>query len=89
MIRRCALVVFQTFSIQTCCTAGGGGVSRRVSMCAGCRDQILDQYILRVAPDTEWHVACLKCTECGQQLDETCTCFVRDDKTFCKRDYLR
>uniref|UniRef100_A0A8C9JRD0 ISL LIM homeobox 2 n=1 Tax=Panthera tigris altaica TaxID=74533 RepID=A0A8C9JRD0_PANTA len=32
---------------------------------------------------------CLKCPECSQYLDETCTCFVRDGKTYCKRDYVR
>ncbi|CAI9733992.1 gene enhancer ISL-1-like isoform X1 [Octopus vulgaris] len=62
---------------------------RRVSMCVGCGSQIHDQYILRVAPDLEWHAACLKCADCEQYLDETCTCFVRDGKTYCKRDYVR
>ncbi|KAL7854331.1 hypothetical protein SRHO_G00165210 [Serrasalmus rhombeus] len=42
---------------------------------------------LRVSPDLEWHAACLKCAECSQYLDETCTCFVREGKTYCKRDY--
>ncbi|TKS73455.1 Insulin gene enhancer protein isl-2a [Collichthys lucidus] len=58
-------------------------------MCVGCGSQIHDQYILRVSPDLEWHAACLKCAECSQYLDETCTCFVRDGKTYCKRDYAR
>ncbi|KAJ3648443.1 hypothetical protein Zmor_020247 [Zophobas morio] len=57
--------------------------------CVGCGGQIHDQYILRVAPDLEWHAACLKCQECHQFLDENCTCFVRDGKTYCKRDYVR
>ncbi|KAG7473411.1 hypothetical protein MATL_G00095590 [Megalops atlanticus] len=60
-----------------------------IAMCVGCGSQILDQYILRVSPDLEWHAACLKCAECSQYLDETCTCFVRDGKTYCKRDYVR
>lgn len=55
----------------------------------GCGDQIYDQYILRVAPDMEWHAKCLKCVECQQYLDENCTCFVREGKTYCKRDYVR
>lgn len=55
----------------------------------GCGSQIHDQYILRVAPDLEWHAACLKCTECHQFLDENCTCFVKEGKTYCKRDYVR
>ncbi|XP_049930197.1 insulin gene enhancer protein isl-2a isoform X1 [Epinephelus moara] len=60
-----------------------------IAMCVGCGSQIHDQYILRVSPDLEWHAACLKCAECSQYLDETCTCFVRDGKTYCKRDYAR
>ncbi|XP_059351213.1 LIM/homeobox protein lim-7-like isoform X2 [Daphnia carinata] len=59
------------------------------SLCVGCGSPIQDQYILRVAPDLEWHASCLKCVECGVLLDENCTCFVRDGKTFCRRDYVR
>ncbi|XP_055387308.1 insulin gene enhancer protein isl-1 isoform X2 [Condylostylus longicornis] len=62
---------------------------QKLSLCVGCGGQIHDQYILRVAPDLEWHAACLKCQECRQFLDESCTCFVRDGKTYCKRDYVR
>lgn len=62
---------------------------RLVSLCVGCGNQIHDQYILRVSPDLEWHAACLKCAECSQYLDESCTCFVREGKTYCKRDYIR
>ena len=73
---------------------GGGGVvhphhGRKFSLCVGCGGQIHDQYILRVAPNLEWHAACLKCCECQMFLDETCTCFVRDGKTYCKKDYVR
>jgi len=58
-------------------------------VCVGCGDLILDQYVMRVAPDMEWHVECLRCSDCEQVLDENCTCFVRDGKVFCKPDYLR
>nr|BAE06522.1 transcription factor protein [Ciona intestinalis] len=61
----------------------------RIPLCVGCGSPIHDQYILRVAPNLEWHAGCLKCADCGQYLDETCTCFVRDGKTYCKRDYTR
>jgi len=62
---------------------------RKYSHCVGCGGQIHDQYILRVAPNLEWHAACLKCCECQMFLDENCTCFVRDGKTYCKKDYVR
>ncbi|XP_072517243.1 insulin gene enhancer protein isl-2b-like [Salminus brasiliensis] len=60
-----------------------------LAMCVGCGNQIHDPFILRVSPDLKWHAACLKCVECSQYLDETCTCFVREGKTYCKRDYVR
>ncbi|KRY49789.1 Nodal modulator 1 [Trichinella britovi] len=67
----------------------GCGSRKRSSICNGCGHEILDQYILRVSPDLEWHAACLKCVDCRQFLDETCTCFVRDGKPYCKLDYVR
>ena len=57
--------------------------------CVGCGSPIHDQFILRVAPNLEWHAACLKCCECQMFLDETHTCFVREGKTYCKKDYVR
>ena len=68
---------------------GGGGGGARFSLCVGCGAPIQDQFILRVAPNLEWHAACLKCCECQMFLDENCTCFVRDGKTYCKKDYNR
>uniref|UniRef100_A0A672NVR9 Islet1, like n=1 Tax=Sinocyclocheilus grahami TaxID=75366 RepID=A0A672NVR9_SINGR len=68
----------------------GGGDHRRLgSYCVGCGHQIRDRFILRVFPDLEWHAQCLKCAECQQSLDESCTCFFRDGKTFCKDHYSR
>ncbi|XP_037081153.1 insulin gene enhancer protein ISL-1-like [Pollicipes pollicipes] len=68
---------------------GDRSQGKKTSQCAGCGGAIHDQYILRVSPDLEWHAACLRCAECNQFLDETCTCFVRDSKTYCKSDYVR
>ncbi|KYN26808.1 hypothetical protein ALC57_03849 [Trachymyrmex cornetzi] len=70
-------------------SATGGHPEGNTSLCVGCGGRIHDQWILRVAPNLEWHAACLKCAECQQFLDEKCTCFVRDGKTYCKRDYVR
>ena len=58
-------------------------------VCRGCEGHIHDQYILRVAPDMEWHAACLRCADCHKFLDEFCTCFVRDGRTYCRNDYIR
>jgi len=59
------------------------------STCVGCGGLIQDQFILRVSPDLSWHAACLKCSDCQMMLDEKHTCFVREGKTFCKKDYIR
>lgn len=63
--------------------------TEKLKYCVGCGNEIQDKFILRVAPDLEWHAACLKCQECNQYLDESCTCFVRDGRTYCKKDYDR
>lgn len=74
-----SIMLFFVLLIETKCS----------SICAGCNCQIYDQYLLKVTPDLEWHVQCLKCSECGQFLDENTTCFVVEGKTFCKYDYIR
>lgn len=58
-------------------------------LCFGCGARILDRWLLCVSPDLQWHTSCLKCSECGQQLDEKCTCFMRNGKAFCKPDFMR
>ena len=58
-----------------------GGLNK-MRTCVGCGGQIHDQFILQVAPNLEWHAACLKCSQCHKFLDEKCTCFVRDGKCF-------
>jgi len=59
------------------------------ALCVGCRRPIVDQYVLRVAPGLDWHASCLRCAECRRSLDESCTCFVRDGRAYCKPDYTR
>ena len=73
----------------TAATTKSGRQPITMPTCVGCDQRIVDQYLLRVAPDLEWHAACLKCADCGQPLDETRTCFVRDGKTYCRQDYQR
>ncbi|XP_058267112.1 insulin gene enhancer protein isl-2b-like isoform X2 [Hemibagrus wyckioides] len=59
------------------------------SFCVGCGLVIRDRFVLSVFPDLLWHVACLKCAECQQNLEESHTCFIKDGKTLCKDDYSR
>ncbi|CAG2241146.1 LHX2_9 [Mytilus edulis] len=58
------------------------------SFCAGCGIRILDRYYL-LAVDKQWHVSCLKCSDCKIQLDSELTCFARGGNIFCKDDYFR
>ena len=83
-------LIFPFFILgSTSSSIGSGGQGQPLRVCVGCSGPILDQYILRVAPNLEWHAACLKCSQCQKFLDEKCTCFVRDGKIYCKEDYVR
>ncbi|XP_061681790.1 LIM homeobox transcription factor 1-alpha [Syngnathoides biaculeatus] len=53
-------------------------------VCAGCRRPIADRFLLRVA-DGLRHEACARCWACGDELRDSC--FVRDQRLYCKRDY--
>ncbi|CAM4717755.1 unnamed protein product [Leuciscus chuanchicus] len=57
-------------------------------VCTGCRDDILDRYLLKVN-DLCWHVRCLSCSLCQTTLSGNTTCYVRGREVFCKLDYLR
>ncbi|KAJ4943593.1 hypothetical protein JOQ06_006092 [Pogonophryne albipinna] len=54
------------------------------TVCAGCRRSITDRFLLRVT-DGLWHEECVRCAACGDAL--TNSCFLRDRKLYCKRDY--
>ncbi|EDV21175.1 uncharacterized protein TRIADDRAFT_30944 [Trichoplax adhaerens] len=59
----------------------------QLPFCSGCGGKINDRYILQVAPDMQYHAACLKCASCQQLLDEKETCFLRNGKPYCKSDF--
>ncbi|XP_064648767.1 LIM/homeobox protein Lhx4-like [Lineus longissimus] len=54
--------------------------------CSGCREPILDRFVLRVL-EKPWHSKCLKCAVCKRSLD--CKCFSKGDKVYCKEDFFR
>lgn len=64
-------------------------VQMNSSLCMGCGHSIKDQYIYKVQPDMQWHESCLKCYECHVRLEENSTCFIRNNKAYCKQDYTR
>ncbi|XP_046328351.1 LIM/homeobox protein Lhx3-like [Haliotis cracherodii] len=57
-----------------------------IPKCAGCGEQILDRFILKVL-DRSWHSKCLKCADCQAQLSDKC--FSKGDKVYCKDDFFK
>jgi len=66
----------------------GGGGGEQPPLCAGCRLRIVDKFYL-CAVESKWHTSCLKCAECGVQLENQVSCFERDGHMYCKEDYVR
>ena len=58
-------------------------------VCHGCQLAIEDEYRLHVAPDLDWHAACLLCMECQTPLSERHTCIIREGRPYCRTDYIR
>ncbi|XP_072244896.1 LIM homeobox transcription factor 1-alpha [Leuresthes tenuis] len=56
----------------------------RTAVCAGCHRPIRDRFLLRVN-DGLWHEECVRCAACGESLSNSC--FLRERKLYCKRDY--
>ena len=69
-------------------SSGETGEAGQPPLCAGCRLRIEDKFYLS-AVDVKWHSACLKCAECGVELETQSSCFERDGQIYCKEDYRR
>lgn len=55
-------------------------------ICGGCMQPICDRYIMKVV-ETAYHEKCLQCISCCCNLINTC--YQRDNKLFCRKDYER
>ncbi len=55
-------------------------------ICTGCHQPIEDRFLLKVM-DNSWHEQCLQCNVCQEPL--THSCYVKDRKLFCRRDYAK
>ena len=69
-------------------TAAPSPPSPTPPLCAGCRLRIVDKFYL-CAVESKWHTSCLKCAECGVELENQTSCFERDGQMYCKDDYVR
>ncbi|CAL9696309.1 unnamed protein product [Knipowitschia caucasica] len=54
------------------------------AVCAGCHGAITERFLLRVTGGL-WHERCVRCAACGVPL--THSCFIREKKFYCKKDY--
>lgn len=64
------------------------GVDSEPPLCAGCAIRITDKFYL-CAVERKWHSSCLKCCECGAELENEASCFEREGRIYCRDDYLR
>ncbi|XKL63911.1 hypothetical protein PGB90_006275 [Kerria lacca] len=54
--------------------------------CSACSNPISDRYIMRITEEF-YHESCLLCCICSIRLAQTC--YIRDQKFYCKYDYDR
>lgn len=57
-----------------------------IIICGACCQPICDRYIMKVV-DTAYHERCLQCTTCCCNL--MTSCFIKDNKPYCRIDYER
>jgi len=55
-----------------------------MEICVGCQRPIEDRYLLKVQ-EHFWHERCLQCAMCRLPLSGSC--FMKDQKLYCKPDY--
>ena len=48
----------------------------------------MDKFYL-CAVERKWHSSCLKCVECGAELENEASCFEKEGHIYCRDDYLR
>ncbi len=49
---------------------------------------ISDKFYL-CAVEQKWHSGCLRCAECGVDLDGAGSCYEKNGFIFCKEDYVK
>ncbi|XP_062515053.1 LIM/homeobox protein Awh-like [Corticium candelabrum] len=64
----------------------GGLESSQV--CASCGEFIPDRYLLKM-DERFWHEKCLRCSACHVNLSDETSCFVKQDRIYCRLDYFK
>lgn len=48
----------------------------------------MDRYLVKVSGKV-WYMGCLKCCICGLEFGKEVMCYIKEDKIYCKIDYVR
>ncbi|CAB4057840.1 LHX3_4 [Lepeophtheirus salmonis] len=84
-----------TLSLMSCDGSGQGrGIRLQLtarellpsSLLSASATKYPDKFVIRVL-DRPWHESCVKCEDCGTQLNEKC--FAKYDRIFCRADFYR
>lgn len=81
-----AAAVTSTGSSTITATPAPANASMTNVVCGKCLQPICDRYIMKVV-ETAYHERCLQCISCCSSLINTC--YQRDNKLFCRKDYER
>ena len=57
-------------------------------ICDRCGQSIEDLYYLKTM-NRNWHISCLKCSDCGYYLENEQRCFYKNKQILCETDYIR
>ncbi|CAG2177504.1 unnamed protein product, partial [Oppiella nova] len=59
-------------------------------ICYGCRSSLATAPVIAsVSGHHQWHINCLRCSECDQSLSHCRSCYLKNGRIYCKSDYLK
>ncbi|CAG2113897.1 unnamed protein product, partial [Medioppia subpectinata] len=66
------------------------GVDVVILICYGCRSSLATAPIIAsVSGHHQWHINCLRCSECDQSLSHCRSCYLKNGRIYCKTDYSK
>ncbi|XP_054163745.1 LIM/homeobox protein Awh-like [Oppia nitens] len=59
-------------------------------ICYGCGSSLATSPIIAsVSGHHQWHINCLRCSECDQSLSHCRSCYLKNGRIYCKNDYIK